>query len=445
MSENKSENKINSEIQKDYSQESIVSSPRKNSKKKTFWVVLFIVIAFYVGVAWGKKANPIATIPSGEVSSFIKNLSNPKELFVSDPEKNKPDEVDFNLFWEAWKKVDQKYVDEGDLNPQERVYGSIRGMIGALGDPYSGFMDPSETKDFNTDMEGSFEGIGAELGMKEGILTVIAPIEGMPAEKAGLRAGDKILKINEEVTADITIDEAVKKIRGEKGTNVTLTVMRNGDGKTQDITITRGKIEIKSVTYEQKEDGIAYVRIKKFSEDTSNEFNRVIAQMIADNTKGIVLDMRNNPGGFLSIAVEMASKFVPKGEPVVWEEGRDGQRSAYKALGGDSLSEIPVLVLINEGSASASEILAGALRDLKGHVIVGKKSFGKGSVQQLDNLEGGSSLRITIAKWLTPSGQSIHEVGLEPDIKVDISNEDYDNDRDPQLDRALEEIKNKIQ
>jgi carboxyl-terminal processing protease len=281
--------------------------------------------------------------------------------------------------------------------------------------------------------------------MKDDVLTIIAPIEGMPAEAAGLRSGDRIIKIDGEVASDITIDEAVKKIRGPKGTEVVLSIFRNGEDMTRDITIIRDTIEVKSVEYEAKENGVGYVKIIKFSQDTDKEFNKIVTQAIADNTRGIVLDVRNNPGGFLDVAVEMISKFVPKGEVVVWEQGRDDKKVPYKAEGGDSLSSLPIVVLVNEGSASASEILAGALRDINKAELIGKKTFGKGSVQQLEDLHDGSSMRITIAKWLTPSGQSIHEVGLDPDIEVEITSEDFENDRDPQLDRAMEEIRKKIQ
>jgi len=413
----------------------------KKPKNKIFWMVLIVVIAFYVGAAWGKGSNQKNDLNS---SSFIENLSDPTEIF-GDANKEKPDDVSFDIFWEAWKELDKKYVDTDKLDPGARVYGAIRGMVKALDDPYSGFMDPEETADFNTDMEGSFEGIGAELGMKEGILTVIAPIEGMPAEGAGIRSGDMIIQIDDQAAADITIDEAVKRIRGKKGTDVKLTILRQGEDMTREITITRDRIEIKSVIYEEKDDGIAYIKIKKFAEDTSKEFEKAVTMAIVDNSKGMVLDFRNNPGGFLSIAVDVASKFVPKGEVVVWEQGRDEKKKSYTSHGGNSLSEMPIVVLVNEGSASASEIVAGALRDLRGTILVGKKSFGKGSVQQLESLKDGSSLRITIAKWLTPAGNSIHEIGLEPDVEIEISNDDYENERDPQLDKALEEIKKQNQ
>lgn len=418
----------------------------KNAKqrKKFFLFVVAIVITFYVGVAWGKGITDQKVETSQKTVNFLKNLSDPTDIF-GNADENKPEEVDFSIFWDAWREIDKNYIDKDKLDPQIRVYGAIRGMVGALEDPYSGFMSPEETEDFGTDMEGSFEGIGAELGMKDGVLTIIAPIEGMPAEKAGLRAGDKIIKINADVASDMTIDKAVKKIRGKKGTDVSLTILRGDEAVTREIIITRGRIEIKSAIYEKKDDGIAYIKIKKFADDTSKEFNKTVSMAIADNTKGIILDLRNNPGGFLNISVDMISKFVPKGEVVVWEQRGDGRMTSYKAGGGNSLSGVPTVILINEGSASASEIMAGALRDINKAILIGKKSFGKGSVQQLEPLHDGSSLRITIAKWLTPLKKSIHEVGLDPDIEVDLTNEDFENKRDPQYDRAMEEIKKLIQ
>ncbi len=425
-------------------QEIRIAPKTKKQTKKFFLFVIVIVIAFYVGVAWGKGITEQKSETSQKTANFIKNLSDPTDIF-SNADKDKPEEVDFSIFWDAWVRIDKRYIDKDKLDPQARMYGAISGMVGALEDPYSGFMDPEETKDFGTDMEGSFEGIGAELGMKDGILTIIAPIEGMPAEKAGLRAGDKIIKINDDITSDITIDKAVKKIRGKKGTDVSLTILRGDEAVTREITITRGRIEIKSAIYEKKDGGIAYIKIKKFADDTSKEFNKAVSLAIADNTKGIVLDLRNNPGGFLNISVDIVSKFVPKGEVVVWEQKGDGSKTSYKARGGGSLSDMPMVILINEGSASASEIVAGALRDINQTILIGKKSFGKGSVQQLESLRDGSSLRITIAKWLTPLEKSIHEVGLEPDIEVGLTNEDFENKRDPQYDRAMEEIKKLIQ
>jgi len=415
----------------------------KPGRPNYFILLLVILLVFYSGVAWGAKNKDLQDDPAEATKDFIRNLSSPKDL-LKNSEKDKPEDVDFGIFWSAWRELEGKYVDQDKLDSQTMVYGAVKGLVNSLNDPYSVFMDPGETEEFGEDISGSFEGIGAELGMKEGILTIISPIDGMPAEKAGLRAGDKIFKINGELASEITIDEAVKRIRGPKGTEVTLTIVRNGEEKTQDLTIKRDTIELKSVIYEKKEGEIAYVRITKFSEDTSKEFNREVTKLIADGNRGLILDLRNDPGGYLHVAVEVASKFIPKGEVVVWEQGREGEKNSYKAIGGDILSEMPIVVLINEGSASASEILAGVLRDIKGVKIIGEQSFGKGSVQELLTLNDGSSMRITIAKWLTPNGTSIHDVGLKPDIEVEITEENINNQQDSQLEKALEEIKNQM-
>ncbi len=414
----------------------------KHQGKNKFILLLFAALIFYGGYVWGNTTGKSETELSDPTAGFIKNLANPKEFFKNTDSKK--EEVDFGIFWEAWKEVDKKYVDEEQLNSQERVYGAVKGMVEAVGDPYSVFLDPGETKNFNIDMEGSFEGIGAELGVRDDTLVVISPISGMPAEKAGLKAGDKIFKIEGEVTTDMNINEAVEKIRGPKGTDVKLTIVRNGDNKTQDITITRDTIKLDSVFYEKKENNIAYVRITKFSEDTFREFSREAAKMLADDIKGIVLDLRNNPGGYLEVSVEMASKFLTKNQVVVREKGRGGLDHVYKTTGGDVFSEIPLVVLINEGSASASEILAGALRDNRGIKLIGRKSFGKGSVQQMKDFNDGSSLKITVAKWLTPSNHTIHDKGLEPDIEVEITDEDIEKENDSQLNKAMEELKKEM-
>ena len=312
------------------------------------------------------------------------------------------------------------------------------------GDPYSSFFDPKQTQAFSDDLQGSFDGIGAELGIKDDILTVIAPLEGSPAEKSGLRAGDKILKIGDKLSTDFSIDEAVDLIRGKKGTEVKLTVLHKGEQETQEITIVRDTIEVKSVKLEMKPDGIAYVKINQFGENTTNEFNSAANSIVSQNAKGIILDLRNNPGGFLDGSVDIASRLMPKGKVVVTEEDNTGKKDNLYTKGGDKLSSFPLVVLINEGSASASEILAAALRDNQGIQLVGEKSFGKGTVQEYINLPGNSSVKITVAKWITPKGDYIMEKGIDPDVEVKLTLDDFNNNRDPQLDKALEVIKGKI-
>ena len=352
--------------------------------------------------------------------------------------------VDFSLFWKAWDLLKEKYVDKNSLDAQKLVYGAISGMMKATGDPYTIFFDPTETKSFNQDLEGSFDGIGAELGIKDNILTVIAPLDSSPAQKAGLMAGDKILKIGDKSTMDINIDAAVDLIRGKKGTTVDLTVFHKGDEMSHKVTVTRDTIVLKSVKLEMKSDGVAYIKVSKFGDDTDSEFDAVVSQIVAIKAKGIILDLRNNPGGFLDRAVNMASRMIPSGKVVVMEEDSSGKRDSLYTRGGDKLSAISTVVLIDEGSASASEILAGALRDDQGIKLIGKKSFGKGSVQELINLPNNTSAKITVAKWLTPNGDYIMEKGITPDIDVDLTLDDFKNNRDPQLDKATEILKGMI-
>lgn len=417
---------------------------RAAAKKNYFGIVLLVVIVFLIGFSLGNKTSKGDSI-SSRISSIVNPSTNSKNIFFG-TDKGAPEDADFGVFWEAWNQMDDKFVDVKELNSQERIYGAIKGMIAASGDPYSAYMDPEEANEFNTDMEGSFEGIGAELGVKNNMLTVIAPLEGTPAAEAGLRPGDVIVKIFDEVTFEMTVDDAVKRIRGEKGTKVKLTVAREGADENLEVEITRGVIELESVKYEKKEGNIGYIKISKFLENTGGKFNKAISTAIIDDVDGLVIDVRNNPGGFLNIAIDMISTFIPRGEVVVWEQGRADNKIPFRASNkGDKLLNMPIVVVMNGGSASASEILAGALKDVRGVKLVGEKSFGKGSVQQVQELSDKSSMRITIAKWLTPKGTSIHEVGLEPDVEVKMTNDDYENKKDPQLDRALEELKKEIE
>ena len=368
-----------------------------------------------------------------------------ENLLVKSHNKDQPKDVDFSLFWEAWNLVNDKYVDKSKLNKTEMIYGAISGMVKSLGDPFSGFMDPEANQQFSLDMEGTFTGVGIEIGIKNDILTVIAPLEGTPADQAGLKAGDKIIKIDDLVAADMTIDKAVSKIRGPKGSEVILTVLREDDGsQPREIKIVRDTINVKSVKLELRDDNIAYIRISRFGNDTATEMNRAASKIIAKKSKGIILDLRNNPGGYLEAAVDVSSKFISRDKIVVMEEMGDGSRKNHKSRGKGILGNVPIVVLVNGGSASSSEIVAGALRDNIGAELVGKKTFGKGSVQELERLSGGSSLRITVAKWLTPNGEYIMEKGISPDFEVDLTKDDYNNDRDPQLDKAIEVLKEKM-
>lgn len=353
-----------------------------------------------------------------------------------------PEEVDFSLLWEAWHKLEESYVNPEALNSVEMVYGAISGMVESLEDPYTVFFDPEKTKTFLEDIGGEFEGVGMEIGIREEQLQVIAPLEGTPAQKAGLRPGDKIIKIDDTSTMDITIEEAVTLIRGPKGTEVRLTIMRDEWESPQEFTIKRAVIKIPSMKWELLENNIAHIRLYHFSEKSDRDFNKMALEILNSPAQKIVLDLRNNPGGYLERAQDIAGWLLERDQIVVIEDfGNKQEREVYKTKGSANLADYPMVILINQGSASASEILASALRDNRGIKIIGETSFGKGSVQKLEELKDGSSLKITVANWLSPKGELITDKGLEPDIEIKMTEEDYNEERDPQLDKALEIIK----
>jgi carboxyl-terminal processing protease len=399
------------------------------------YTIIFITIAIL--------ASFIAGIFVGEKNVVFSELNTEKNLV--NREIGQPENVDFSLFWDVWKTVEEKHVNRS-ISSQEMVYGAINGMISSLGDPYSLFMDPEETKQFSEDISGSFEGVGMEIGIKDKILTVIAPLKNTPAYRAGIKAGDKILEVDEISTFDISIDDAVRLIRGQKGTEVKLTILRESLEDTIEISVVRDTIEIKSVEWEivdsdKTEKKIAHLKIYHFNEDTTQKLEKAIDEILAEGIYGIVLDLRNNPGGYLETSVEIANCFIKKGSVVAIEDFSNGKKEYYRAKKSPRLEKFPLVILINEGSASASEILAGALRDIREIKLIGKKTFGKGSVQELKRLKDGSSVRITVARWLTPNGVCINEEGLAPDIEVEMTDEDFNEERDPQLDEAVKMLK----
>ncbi len=362
-----------------------------------------------------------------------------------------PEEVDFSILWEAWHKLEAEYFNSDELDRQEMVWGATKGMIESVGDPYTVFFNPQETKTFLEDVSGQFEGIGIEIGVRDSQLQVVAPLEGTPAEKAGLRPGDKIIKIDGKATTDITIEEAVTLIRGEKGTEVVLTILRDEWDNGEDFVIKRGVIKIPSLKWEilasdgeadGKDGNVAYIKLYHFSENIDSDFQTAGFDILETPADRIVLDLRSNPGGYLQMAQYVAGWFIARGQIVVIEDfGQGEEREERKAEGNTKFLDFPVVVLINEGTASASEILAAALRDNRQIKLIGETSFGKGSVQKLEYLADGSSLKVTVADWLTPFGRHITGEGLEPDIVVEMTDEDYEQDKDPQLEKALEIIK----
>ena len=349
------------------------------------------------------------------------------------------EKLDFNLYWEVWDNVKTNYVDKNKIDDRDLFYGSLKGIAESTGDPYTIFMNPTETKEFSDDLAGTFEGIGAEIGLRNDITTVIAPLDGTPAQKAGLRSGDKIYAVDDAPTIGLTVTEVVRKIRGEKGTTVKLTIIR-GDDRPFDLEIVRGLIVVKSVKTEMRADGIYILRLSNFNDDTELLFKQAVDDILAKQPKGIILDLRNNPGGYLDTAINIASEWIEEGL-IVAEQLNNNRRNEYPARGLARLKDFKTVVLVNGGSASASEILAGALRDYKKATLVGETTFGKGSVQALKPLSDGSVLKITISKWLTPAGDFIDEKGIDPNIEVELSVEDVNSDLDPQMDKALEIIK----
>ncbi|MEK7626892.1 MAG: S41 family peptidase [Patescibacteria group bacterium] len=349
-----------------------------------------------------------------------------------------------SVLWEAIDLIKKNYVGAKDVTDKDFLYGAVTGAVGALKDPYSVFFSPSDAEKFNQDLNGSFGGVGMEIGVKNNQLVVIAPLKGNPAEKAGFKAGDQILKIDETFTNDMDTTAAVKIIRGEPGTIVKLLMMRDGWKEPKEFEITRAVIEVPTLDWEMKEGNIAYIQLYNFNSNAGSLFYNAALSSLISGAKGIVLDLRNNPGGFLDTSVEIAGWFMNRGESVVSEKFRSGEENVMRSNGPSALVNLPAVVLVNGGSASASEILAGALQDNRGIKLVGEKTFGKGSVQEIENLKDGSTLKITVAEWLTPNGRHINKLGIIPDVVVKMPDDGIINKKDPQLEKALEIIKQEI-
>jgi carboxyl-terminal processing protease len=357
-----------------------------------------------------------------------------------------PENINLSLFWQTWNKVYEKFPDKERLDVQKMIYGAISGMVETLGDPHTKFFTPKETEEFKKGMKGTFEGVGMQIGIREEQLQVISPIRGTPAYKAELRPGDKIIKIDGILTVNMTTTEAVELIRGEKGTIVILTIFRDSWNESREIEIKRGIIEIPSSSWELIDGNIAHLRFYNFIGRINEDFRNIATEIIESPAEKIILDLRNNSGGCLRSAKYIAGWFLKRGQVItIKDSGEIYEQKIYKSRGPSRLLDYPIVVLINRGSASASEILAAALRDNRGIKLIGETSFGKGSVQEVISLKDGASLKITIANWLTPKGELITEKGLKPDKIIEKTVEDFEQERDPQLDKAIEIIKkNKI-
>ena len=398
----------------------------KFRKFQRILIIFLIAIGFfYGGYYFGKR---------GFVFEVRKN---PPEIEISN--KFPPDgKLDFSLFWEVWDILNSTYL-ERPIDQKKMIYGAISGMVYSLGDPYTSFLPPDINASFMDSMGGRYEGIGAELSLKDGNLIIVSPLDGSPAKNIGVKPGDRILQIDDKSTAGMSVSEAVALIRGESGTTVKL-VLQTGTDDPREVVITRGVITVSSVTWEDKGDGTAYIRISRFGSDTNTEWDRVASEVNVKMSEldAVIIDVRGNPGGYLESAIHISEDFF-RGKPVLYEETSTGELIPFNTSKVGIFKDIPaVFVLIDQGSASASEILAAALRDNIGAKLIGEKSFGKGTIQDAKDFNDGSGLHITIAKWLTPKKEWVHGKGLEPDITVKITDEDLDKGVDPQLNKALE-------
>jgi carboxyl-terminal processing protease len=395
-----------------------------------FSILALLGSGFFLGFNLGKKTSKIINVRG------IANIDNKTS-------------ADFGIFWETWSAIHQNYLRDSEVPEKERVYGAVQGLVRSLGDPYSEFFKPEDAKKFEEDISGSFGGIGAEIGSKDRFIVIVSPLKNSPAERAGLKPGDKILMINSTSTEGMSVVEAVKLIRGEVGTEVKLTILREKEEKPKEIKIIREIIQVPTLDYEVK-DGILIVKLYSFNTNAEELFYKAVVDgFLRQKAQGLVLDLRNNPGGFLDVAVDLAGWFLKKGTLVVKEvtrEKNNGENN-HLAEGNGALKDIPVVVLVNKGSASASEILAGALQIQRGVKLVGEETFGKGTVQKLIKLSDGSSLKITVANWVLPNGQILEGNGLKPDIEVKTNNEEQDSKdtkNDSQLQKALEVVKEEI-
>lgn len=405
------------------------------NKKNQLIVSALILFAFGIGLVSGNIFTKKKLLLNND--GFVE-ISKVVDLYS----KTRSSDISFNQFWGVWDKIKQNYVDH-PVDEVDLFYGAISGLVQGLDDPYSVYFPPKEAEQFSKDLSGKFDGIGAEIGIKDEVLTIVTPLPESPAEQAGLLAGDKIVAIDQESSAGLNIDEAVSKIRGEKGTKVVLTVLRE-ENDVADITITRGTISTPTVKFEQKENGVAYIRIYYFNEHTANDFSDIISDIVKkDDVTGLVIDMRRNPGGLLRTSVEVASEWLGEGDVVVKESYNNGRKNEYQSSGKHRLKDIKTMVLIDKGTASGAEIVAGALQDYGKATVIGQVSYGKGSVQDFEVLPDGSALKLTVAKWFTPLERSIDKEGITPDVILDdMYDEKYlENKQDIALDKALELLK----
>lgn len=363
---------------------------------------------------------------------------------IEGTEEGIPVNIDFAPFWRAWNLINEKYVPASTtakiVGNQERIWGAISGMTDSLGDPYTVFFPPVESKLFEADIRGNFEGVGMEILAQDGAVTVIAPLKNSPAERAGILAGDRIIKIDDKETSSLSTEDAVQIIRGDKGSIVTFTVFRQDKGEPFEVKVVRDVIDIPTINTKELPGGIFMIELYNFSAQSPNLFRAALREFIISKNDKLILDLRNNPGGYLEAAIDMASWFLPSSKVVVREAfGRTQEEKIYRSKGYDIFKDdLKFVIIVDEGSASASEILAGALAEHGKAILVGERTFGKGSVQELVNITSDTSLKVTIARWLTPKGISISQEGIEPEYLVKDTLADREANKDPQLEKAIE-------
>ncbi len=393
-------------------------NPPVNTKALFFWLVLGVLIGWQGTVFYSHEADGKTPEESAEER-----------------------DADLGLFWDVWDTVNKDYIDEEKIDEEQQVYGAISGLVDSLDDPYSVYMNPEETEAFQSSISGELEGIGAELTLENDLLTVVSPLKDSPAEEAGLLPGDYIFEVDGAPTSDMTLFEAIMHIRGEEGTEVVLTVLREGEDEALTLTITRQKITVPSVTLtfdESTGKTLAHLELAQFGDDTLNEFDAAVREILLHDVDGIILDLRLNGGGYLDASIEILGEFFEDKVKGVIVKHRNADNESLYTQGDGRLAEVPLVVLIDEGSASASEILAGALQDHERALLIGEQSFGKGSVQEWNALKDGSSLKLTIAKWYTPEDRTISDVGITPDVVVDMETAAIETENDTQYKAALD-------
>lgn len=407
-------------------------------QRQRFILIVSVLLALGVGFGGGYFVNKHQSVTTAD--TIVTGVTN--------QDGSKTDAVDFSLFWQVWDKLHEQFVDKDKLDAQKLVYGAITGMVAAAGDPYTVFFEPVDSKKFQEEVSGAFSGVGMEIGKRNNVITVITPIKDSPAMRGGVKTGDVVVKIDGVATDTMSVDEAVSHIRGTKGTTVKLTLARAGMSDLIELSLVRDTIRVPALDWKMLDNKIAYIQLYEFNGNLDDDFSAAAKQITEAGAQRIILDLRNNPGGLLDSAVNVAGWMLKSGSLVVQERYSTGQTDQLRANGNARLAGLPTVVLINGGSASAAEILAGALHDDRSIGLVGEKSFGKGSVQQLVDFFNGSSLKVTVAKWLTPNGVSISDTGIAPTDSVTMDPKDFAAKgweigtvgKDPQLDKALVDV-----